>query len=172
MGNDAKWLDAEKCWVTGSSHFYNQELKRTGKPISAFRLSANTGCGEIAKLKELLASVHQISSAEWDDLDKAVEYLPPWFLNNSPPSLSDDEAKEWTAHWRTLEPHEQKQMVDESGWPALDWLYWLSPEMRIWYLVGMESNNCFIFVAPNGDFITGAARWMLQACGYEDIKEY
>jgi hypothetical protein len=171
MKTDIQWIEAEKCWVAEVPNAYYEELKQAKSPISTFKLTANKISGEIEKLRELLRATHLIGENEWSDLDEATNVLPQWFLENSAPSSTQEEAEAWLAHWRTLEPHEKQQAEDDRGWEAANWLYWLSPEMRIWYLVELQPNNCFIFVAPNGDYITGAARWMLKACGYEEIEE-
>ena len=123
----------------------------------------------IEKLKELLRVVDNIEYRSWSNLDALVILLPDWFLLACSKPFSNDEMVAWLDKWRALSGDAQKLLEEERGWSAIDWLHWLHPQQRGWFVVLSEfrigGSNQLTLATCEWLIPLGSLTWALRCAG-------
>lgn len=158
-------LAAEKAWVDGSTFLVKSAAFK-------FKIKATVAFDSIQKLKELLGAVHNLSTDDWRDLDTAARMLPKWFLEKSPAQMSADETELWLKKWRGASTDVKSEMQKNKGWSPADWLFWMNPKTRLFFIVDyLLAEECFLFASSEWSAPTGAAKWMLKMTGHTTENE-
>ena len=153
-------LEKEKIWL-------NKGLYEKNSSAFTLKISTKTELSLIQKLKDLLSAVHDLNDDDWQDLEHAVIKLPNWFLEKSPQPMTPTEEAVWLKKWRASAPEDQIKMDSEQGWAPADWLYWMNPESRCFFLIGYSNEEeCFVFEVSDFGAPIGAAIWMLKITGH------
>lgn len=92
------------------------------------------------RIKKLLRAVDKINGSGWDNLDPLVQILPPSFVGVCSAPLTVMDENIWICEWRKLSGEEKLRFEEEKGWSASDWLYWLHPEQRTWFIASSEKS--------------------------------
>lgn len=128
----------------------------------------------IEKLKELLGVVDNIECQSWDNLDELVILLPDWFLSACSRPFSNDEMVVWLDKWRGLSGDVQKLLEEERGWSAIDWLHWLHPRQRGWFVVSFKFRiggfNQLTLATSEWLIPLGSLTWALRCAGATRIN--
>jgi hypothetical protein len=143
-------------------------------PLVRFALRCDEPHRVIDNAISVMAVVDQAAMGDWPDDAKLAELLPPWFVQSCAPELSQDEAERWLAWWQSLSPAKQARVELEQRWSLSQWLYWMSPEQRVWYwwsavVVGNHRGVVTIQV-DEWPFPWGALRWLLVASGATAVE--
>lgn len=127
----------------------------------------------LARCREVLLAVLQHADQEWPQTEQWVSLLPEWFVAACAPEQSAEEAAQWLARWRALDPAEQARIESEQPWTLSDWLYWLSPSERQWYWWDAATTSDGMLratVAVDGSpTALGALDWLLRAAGASEV---
>lgn len=151
-------LEAERAWVE-----QRPWLKKLAMPT--ITVTVQWDDSSISLLRELLSSIHLLDAGDYENLEVAAGKLPKWFLDQSPKPLSKLEADRWLEKWSASSSSEQREMQSQLGWSAPDWLYWLIPENRLWYVIAAsKESSSLVFASSELVELNGAADWMLRSC--------
>jgi hypothetical protein len=160
-------VELEDDWLSGSP---------SGDLTQALTVDMEYGSIDpvLPKIKELLSAIRKLSPEFLASGSNINSSIPVWFVEFCKPPLSPEEMKSWLKHWRSLKGQEQVNFEEEKGWSLADWLYWMHPENRAWYVTGGSELGGFggkiILAVKNWPAPLGSAKWMLQAAGATAIK--
>ena len=160
-------IELEDCWLSGSTSAHlSQSLLVEMEYLSIDPI--------LPKIKSLLSEVRKLSPEILVSSSNNDSSIPVWFIEFCKPPLSPEEMKSWLKHWRSLKGQEQLDFEEKKGWSLADWLYWMHPENRAWYVAGGSelrgSGGKIILALKNWPVPLGSAKWMLQAAGATAIK--
>lgn len=124
-------LQVEQEWLKGASVSIPQGL-------FSRKIISSADDAALARLRDLLRTVDNFKKIDWDDLQKLVGSLPSWFIGACSAPLAADEENIWLSRWRQLSGEERLKFEEERGWSAIDWLYWLHPDQRTWFIASSE----------------------------------
>jgi hypothetical protein len=165
--NSNQFRKMEMQWLSGEPP--NRPLPEVLWEIR-FRSKENA----LAKVKELLNVVNSITPDEWSLEERVKLKLPTWFIDACAQPLSNDEMKVWLAQWRSLPAEAQLAFEEKKGWSLADWLHWMSPENRSWYVVNatedLRNFSNLVVAAASWPTPLGAAKWMLRSAGAYAIE--
>lgn len=165
--NKAEFLKMEKNWITGQS-----QDSITSVLVAEIRYLSTRDV--LLKVKGLLNALHALEFQDWDSDKKVVFAIPNWFADFCVTPHSDAEMKSWLAQWRALTGEKQLAFEEKKGWSLQDWLYWMHPRNRTWYVVsavdGLELRSKLVVAVSSWPTPLGAAKWMLRAAGAAAIE--
>lgn len=127
----------------------------------------------LLRAKSLLSDVDNAALAGWPVKQGSEPHLPDWFTMVCAPPMSRDEAEQWLAYWKRLQPDEQAKAESEEAWAVDDWLYWLEPRNRQWFWwdAKVEGNDAALAIEVEAwPFPWGSLRWLLRAAGASDVQ--
>lgn len=115
------------------------------------------------------------NSQQWPSLLAWRRLLPTWFVEQSAPEETKEEAAVWLTRWRTLPPDEQARASTERAWSLADWLYWIEPTQRQWHWWDggiLDADTTRIVVeATETPTALGALEWLLRTAGAKHVAE-
>ena len=165
--NKAVFLKMEKSWITGQSQDFIT-------PVVVAEIRYLSTKDVLLKVKGLLNALHALEVQDWDSEEKVVFAIPDWFADFCVSPQSDAEMKSWLAQWRALTSEKQLAFEEKKGWSLPDWLYWMHPKNRTWYVVnavdGLELQSKLVLAVSSWPTPLGAAKWMLRAAGGAAIE--
>jgi len=157
----------EKNWLDG-------ELQAISS--SAFKIEIEYQSDEavLTKVKSLLRTLHAFGTEDWALVNDETTAIPSWFKDCCSPQMTKNEMSIWLTKWRKLEGAEQLTFEKKKGWSLMDWLYWMQPKNRTWYVFDAVScshhKSKLVLLVDSWPVPLGAAEWMLQAAGAEKIE--
>jgi len=82
-----------------------------------FVVDCNGNAGEVlARAKEILLDVLQVTVSGWPELQQWSNVLPDWFFKVFSKEMTDEEALLWLEKWRAM-PREQQVIAEQKkGW--------------------------------------------------------
>ncbi len=123
----------------------------------------------LRKCRETLAIVLEQDEANWPTTETWRSLLPQWFVSESAPEISQEEAER-----RRRLPIEERKRLSEEAWSVSAWVYWFQPTMREWFwwdAVVEDPNTLSVAVEVNGwPFPWGALKWLLRASGAASVE--
>jgi len=171
----------EKVDYKGFDQFRKMEMQwLSGEPIS--RSAPEVFCdirfhakeGVFVRIKELLSAVNAIALDEWPHEERVRLKLPGWFVDACVPPFSTEEMKIWLTQWRSLSPTEQVAFEEKKGWSLADWLHWMSPENRSWFVVNathdLRNFSNLTVAVTSWPAPLGSAKWMLRSAGAHAVE--
>lgn len=156
-----------------------------GAPDGVIRRFVGTTDGHavaaLARCKEVLVAVtHWIPplSEQPVSLGKWKEHTPKWFLDACAPELSQGDAEEQLALWRSLDVAGKARFEEERRWSFADWIAWFdwSSDLRrswLWWDGGtLDGDEFWIEVDVQEDpAALGTLVWMMRAAGAAKVTE-
>lgn len=124
------------------------------------------------RVREVMAIIAQHHGDRWPGLDEWEQLLPKWFVAACAEERTIEEEERWLDWWRSLPADERAPAAEERAWSLADWLYWLQPEERQWYLWDsrVESkDHVRVQVQIVDNPVLGALTWLLCAAGANDV---
>ena len=126
-----------------------------------------------ARIQSVLATVVDHQQGPWPSLDEWQQLLPAWFLDACADEMSQEQAEAWVAWWRSLPADQQAVASQEQVWTLADWLYWLEPAERQWFVWHLRlacADRIRVSVEVAGwPAPLGSLQWLLRAAGAVDV---
>lgn len=168
--NSSTYLfNLERNWVSSAD-------QASAVPFTKIMIRYRSNTLVMPRVQALLFDLHTLVPENWKSDTAASRKIPDWFKNFCTAPLSTDEMNVWLATWRKLPRAEQIIFETEKGWSLQDWLYWMQPENRTWYVVGasekLGQQSMVSLAVDSWPTPVGAAEWMLRAAGAEAIKVF
>lgn len=152
--------------------------KSSGVGLARFIVSCSDADSVLRLAKEILITVNNHSTQSWPSLDEWSKILPPQFVENCLPELTEAQQQKQTQTWESLDYEEKlAEAAHDDKWTLSSWISWLEPDGREWFWWDAIlfdpplSNSHFLIEVTvlDSPFMSGALKWLFKACGAIDV---
>lgn len=162
--------------VLQSSAIFNFEKPQSMGDVQFIAFCPIEPIGPLKNLIDILTIIDENSLGRgWPSEGDWRNKLPEWFTNSFTTPLTQDQAEQWLAQWSMLSPEEQQRAEIEKDWSLDNWLYWMEPENRQWFISDLKllRDRSSILINASVEcrpFPWGALRCLTKACGASRLE--